>query len=281
MTHLIRYPLPRPAPPTGNVQVSQIVSVNVIPPPNPTQLSDTEYPKQNFYTPPFETATKKYIPMVDQSANYLVMMGTTEATPIDTDWDLQDTATFLGGIECVYGAEDDDGDFHFVTMQTSGRIAYHVFDPGTDAWTIKNETIEIVGGDSLYDGVPSNFACAITTRAQPGDVVVFWRVENASSEEVMGSQRSGGSWTNFTTTRGADGGLAMVAENVGATDPIRCLIQNGTTIDRIEQADGGTTIGLVPNMDTSIDTSTNLVGKISGANPDRGLYCCHSHILDF
>lgn len=229
----------------------------------PTQLSHTEFPNQNSFVGPFETGTSKRTFMVDQGGHFLVCMEATTANPVDADWGLEDTATFVGDIECVYCSEDSAGDIQIVTMQTTGRVAYHVFDTGTGLWTVESENVANVG-DTNYDDLPSNYACAITSRSGVADVVAIWRVDDGGVESVMCAERNGGSWTVFTAgTVAGDGGLVAGHEYTTSTGEARFFSQDGTTMKTVHQADGGTTLVLGSAIDSAVDTATNLVGTVS------------------
>ncbi len=85
----------------------------------------------------------KYIPTVSADFEELIMMKATQASPSDSQWSVAgDKLTLAPGRSrettrdkiVVVSSVEDGSDIHVVTQQESGRVAYHVFDPGTDAW---------------------------------------------------------------------------------------------------------------------------------------------------
>ncbi len=94
-----------------------------------------------------------------------------------------DNISIFGGLAKVITGEADPV-IHVATQQENGRVAYHVFDPGTDAWTIRDEQAVPL------DLTPStNPACSIALRSD-GDVIITYN----DGANIDYARREGSIW---------------------------------------------------------------------------------------
>ncbi len=185
------------------------------------KLSVVVFADQNYYQPPFEIGAAKYGALCSIDFLKIFAMKTTVANPSDTDWSNQDGSITLAGSSAVKSlwVVEDGSDLHVATQQNNGRVAYHVFDPGTDTWTISDEQVA-TPGDIDFDVAPANPAVSLALRSD-GDVVLVAAYNNISNEVFRVFTREAGSWTNR--------GMASIT----STDSTGCVVVGPGSSDDI------------------------------------------------
>ncbi len=159
--------------------------------------------------------------------------------------------------------------FHVATQQEDGRVRYHVFDPGTDVWTTKNETVVNVG-DTNFDAAPANPAVSLALRSD-GDVILV-AAYNDGTDETLRLFIKTTSWTNQAeATAGTAStdytGVSVVGPD--SSDRISWAYLDTTNDDvDLQSVDSGTTLGTVTEIDAAVDTATFIVasGVIDSGN---------------
>lgn len=136
-----------------------------------------------------------YAAMVAHSNHSIVMMKATGDPNTDGNWGTIDSDIYLGQkttIKSLWSFEDSS-DIHVATQELNGRVSYHVFDPGTDTWTVRNEFVVEPGTD--FDNAPAFHAVSLALRSD-GDVILVAAYNEASGETLRLFRRESGSWTN-------------------------------------------------------------------------------------
>ncbi len=211
----------------------------------------------------------KYGIFLTPDLHHIVAMKTTVASPGDADWDNQDNAIIPNGNSPIISmwAVEDGSDIHVATQQKNGRVAYHVFDPGTDDWTIRDEQVVIVGVTN-FDNIPVAPAVSLALRSD-GDVVLVAAYNNTDPRpKIRVFSRDGTVWTD----RGEAGSTSAVdSEGVtvvgpDSSDRISWIFQ--ITSLQTKSLSSTNVLSVVTNVDSSKDSATfvNAPGVIDSAN---------------
>ncbi len=189
-----------------------------------------------------------------------------------TNWSEQDGSVRVetgGGKVVSMWVDPDSSDLHVATQQADGRVRYHVFDPGTDSWTTKNEYVVTVG-DTNFDAVPASHAVSLALRSD-GDVVLVAAYNDGSNETLrlfiktttwanQAEATAGTASTDYT-------GVSVVGPD--SSDRISWAYLDTTNDDvDLQSVDSGTTLGTVTEIDSAVDTASLIVapGVIDSAN---------------
>lgn len=116
----------------------------------------------------------------------------------------------------------DSGDIHVITSAAGGEIKYHIFDPGTDTFTLSQE---IVSPDILVGS--TNRVVGVVVRSD-GSVVCLYRT--TSTPFVIKYAIRNGSWTNDLAISADDDvdSLHTAAIVLGASDRVHFFWHNHT-----------------------------------------------------
>ncbi len=144
----------------------------------------------------------KYIVLTTTDQAQLHVLKTTISTPGDGDWDSQDSSNsprYTAAPEDAiisFWAYEFNSDIHIATQQASGRVAYHLFNPGDDTWTTVDEFVAAVG-DTNFDEVPDQPGVSLSIRAD-GDVLVFYTYHQTTNDGdgILYAREEGSGWTN-------------------------------------------------------------------------------------
>jgi len=216
------------------------------------------------------------------SGTQIVAMKATADPTVDGNWANVgghiNVGSAFGNIQSMWVVEDG-GDLHVVTQQslgtTSGRVAYHVFDPGTDTWTTRNEEVIITTLDAA--GIA---AVSIALRSD-GDVIIGYAEVVAGAEHIHYARKEGGSWATGFVVDGAApaehyNGVVVV---LGASDRVHFFYSNRSDDDFLHRS--LSSANSLDTADQSVDASVNTVlfqmgGKavayVSGATKIRATY---------
>ncbi len=211
----------------------------------------------------------KYGILLTSDRHHIVAMKTTVASPADSDWDNQDNAIVLQSYGCEspiksMWAFEDSSDIHVVTQQESGRVAYHVFDPGTDAWTTADEEV-VYPGPTNFEAPPTTPGVSIAVRGD-GDVIVAAAYDDATPDKrIAVIVRTSGVWSSpsvFDDATAAVDYTNPVLIGPDSSDGITCVHTNVDDSDVemsfISSTDVITAAGT--DVDDAADTATLLVG---------------------
>ena len=199
-----------------------------------------------------------YIPFITDDGYHIGVMKSSSATPADADWDNQDNVILLAGqskVKSLWSFEDG-GDYHIATQQENGRVAYHVFDPVTDAFLTRDEFV--VAADATP---PTDHACGIALRAD-GDVLIFY-MDGAAIDLA---HKESGTWTTNVEIEAASiGGLSVIGPD--SSDRITAVYADATGI-RTRSVASDNSLGTETTVDAAHDDATFVVGPgvIDSAN---------------
>lgn len=134
-----------------------------------------------------------YAPLLAYSNKSIMMMKATSDPNVDGNWANIGGDVYFGqkssGVKSMWSVEDG-GDIHVATQEDDGRVAYHVFDPGTDTWTTKNEFVVTNTPDTA-----NRQACSIALRSD-GDVIVLYAGGIiAGRNDIFYARKETGTWT--------------------------------------------------------------------------------------
>ncbi len=203
----------------------------------------------------------KYGIFLTPDLHHVVAMKTTVATPADGDWDNQDNAIIPAGnspIKSMWAVEDGS-DIHVATQQKNGRVAYHVFDPGTDAWTIRDEQV-IVVGDTNFTVIPPEPSVTLVVRSD-GDVVLSCSEDDGCLFII----RTAGTWAS--AINGDIVGIPGCAV-IDSSDHATFIYSSSTSLIRGVRITATDTLETSFSIDATSDTATLRVGPgvIDSAN---------------
>jgi len=164
-----------------------------------TALSDATWVPANYYVGPFFIGGASYTFALTADLLKIVAMKASSDPLLDNNWSNQDDSVTITGTDTIQSlwCIEDGQDIHIATQQLNGRVAYHLFDPGTDTWTTKDETVVTNNPVSASEG------CSIALRSD-GDIIILYTGADASDDAVYYARKEG-SWT--TDVR-VDGGSA-------------------------------------------------------------------------
>lgn len=244
-------------------------------------------PGQNSYHGPFEISSDFYAILLTGNSHDIVAVRATPASPVDGDWDSSDTpirisTKYIGPsgeapgdltqdpIRSIWALEDSS-DLHVVTQQESGRIAYHVYDPGTLAWTIRDEHIAKTGDTNFGSAAPPIPAASLGRRSD-GDVVVVAAYDDAGDETFRVFTREGTTWTNRgEATAGVAStdyrGVAVIPRDSSDRITWACKDHTNNDVD-LRSIDSSNTLSSVTEVDADVDLADLVVapGVINSSN---------------
>ncbi len=233
-------------------------------------LSDTILPEFPGFAGPFQIGGAFYGVALSPDKHDLVVVKATTASPVNGDWSNQDGTVAAGTaeIDCLWAFEDGAGDLHIFHQTSTGDVRYSVFDPGTDGFTLRNETVADAGS-SNFDNAPT-YPKVSGAVDSAGVVVCAAAYNNGTNERVRIFRKSGGAWAN----------QGSGDEGTAATNYVDPVVLMG--------ADSSDRITWFYNDYTNRDLLTNSIsssGTISGATElDPGVenspyICTPSHLL--
>lgn len=225
-------------------------------------LSNTAMGTQNSYHGPYSIGGAFYAPLSDTGLNSVVMMKTTEATPGDGDWaSIGDSIGLLStqGTILSYWTFEHGSDLYVGVLQTGGRMSFHLFDPGTDTFTVSDETILEYGDDAEYQSA-NDFGISLAVRSD-GDVVVGLRGNNLSDTKAMAIVRTSGTWGSLIDLDNTGTAETMVLVGPDSADRIYCFFRGSSNILNGIALLSGDTTGTQFTVDLGPNTSDILAGR--------------------
>ncbi len=157
-----------------------------------------------------------YTPLLDHSGYDIVMMKAASAPETDGSWSNQDDSVTLRsseGIAKSLWSFEHSSDIYVATQQeTNGLVELHIFDPGTDTWTTKNEFVAEIGDHANFDSVPILHGCSLAVRSDGDIVVVFTGHDDTGGDDEVFC-------ISKTTTWGSVQSVSNDAENPVAIGP--------------------------------------------------------------
>ncbi len=216
----------------------------------------------------------KYIVTVSASYEELIMMKTTVASPADSDWAVVGHKLSLAPGRARSATQDkiivassveDTSDIHIVTQQLSGRVAYHRFDPGTDAWTVEDEEVGVPRlEDTNFEAnvAEEQLSAGLCLRAD-GDVVVVASYNDGTNNQARVFTREAGTWTNRGD--GAEAGCSgvMLCPKPHSSDDrvMWAYLDLGVDDVKVNTITSANGIDTATAVDTTGDTADQILGQ--------------------
>ncbi len=186
-----------------------------------------------------------YAPTLTSYKRHVVMMKATADPNTDGNWASVDDAVKVPGLISAVSSWVHDSDVYVSTIDDTGRVALHVFDPGTDTWTTENELVS-------SNGNPANGTCFIRVRSD-GDVIVLYDNSDGTTG-VDYSRREGVSWTrDVQVDNGGSNGWAPAGIVLGLSDRMHFAISEKTVNDLFQRT--LTSANVLEAFPSAIDTS--------------------------
>jgi len=192
----------------------------------------------------------------------IVAMKATSDPAVDGNWadvDFSLTGELVVSMWCF----EDSGDIHIATQGAGGIVRYHVFDPGTDTFTTKNE---VVVTNAPLAGVE---ACSIAVRSD-GDVIIGYAGQDGGDGAIFYAREEGAGWTTNVQVDGAAStndysGIVIV---LGLSDRMHFFYFNDTLDDFLHRSLSSTNV---------LDTADQVIDA-TGA---FGLKLPHNHGVSY
>ncbi len=223
-----------------------------------------------------------YAVMIDGDAEFtqfIAVMKATSDPSVDGNWSNVGANINVGGINKARKIKslwvfEDGSDLHVATQSDDGKVAYHVFDPGTDAWTTSDENV-------VTNNPPGgNHACSIALRSD-GDRIIAYAGNDGGDDAIFYARNEASSWTTNVQVDGAattDDYTGVVIVR-GLSDRMHFFYKNDTDNDALHRS--LSSANSLDTADQTVDataaTGQNLlfspgVSYVSGATKVRAVY---------
>ena len=221
-----------------------------------------------------------YAIMLARGGSEIVAMKASSNPSVDANWSNQGGSVVLaqrGHINPVKSmwVYEDGSDLHVATQQLNGRVAYHVFDPGTDTWTTSDEFVVTNNPNVGFE------ACSIALRSD-GDVIIGYSGNDAGDDAIFYARKEGASWTTNVQVDGSAStnnyrGPVVV---LGASDRVHFFYRNVSNVALSSLHRSLSSANSLDTADQVIDTTVggvsfifaHGVSYVSGATKIRVLY---------
>ena len=238
---------------------------------------------QNTYNPPVLIGGALYGVFPSENGTKLTMLKTTSDPPADGNWANADDPIHVwtcasdelgSGVQGqrVGGPGSQDfiksiwtfihsSDIYVVTQQESGRVAYHIFDPGTDAWTTRDTTV-VLAGATNFDIRPDIPAVTCAVRSD-GDIVIIAAYDDGF-QTLRCFTVEGSTITNrgeATTGNSSTDYYGPVAVGPDGSDRITWLYVDATDNDMLYRSiTSANSLGSHVSIDSTTDTALLIIG---------------------
>lgn len=150
---------------------------------------------------------------------------------------------------------EDGGDIHIATQGAGGIVRYHVFDPGTDTFTTKNEVVVTNNPLAGFEAV------SIAVRSD-GDVIIGYAGDDAGDAAIFYAREEGSGWTTNVQVDGAATtddytGVVIV---LGVSNRMHFFYRNDTDNDALHRS-----LSSANSLDTAdqvIDATPNAINFV-------------------
>ncbi len=209
-----------------------------------------------------------YTPLLSNSGTTLVMMKATSSPTVDGNWSNKDGSVFVSASSTVsMWAVEHDSDIYVLTMSGMSTVKLHIFDPGTDTWTTKNEMVA-KRDSNLYNkpvpGEEDQAGCSLAIRSD-GDIIAVISTEGTLSgvPRIYHRIRTGSTWGSLLITISGNGGRHPIAIGPAADDRITIIWVNKDFTRIITRSiNSSDTLGTLVQVDT---------GGTASQSPHRGV----------
>ncbi len=217
-----------------------------------------------------------YVPLLKTNGDseFLVMMKATSAPETDGSWANVGGAVFLNLASCAtvtLWSAPHSSDIYCVTGDADGNYRFHLFDPGTDTWTVRSELIARPGDHANYTAAKAQPCVSVAVRSD-GDVVVGLVGNNGTPNAyVFIRVRTSGVWgtlTELMVTALESLNSGVVAIGPDTSDRVT-FVYKGSAADIETRSVGSTDVlGTETSVDVSPDNSRILAapGVIDSSN---------------
>ena len=189
-------------------------------------------------------------------------MKTTVASPSNTDWDSVDGSIMVNrlghsdqNLIASVWAFEHSSDIYVATQQDYGRVALHIFDPGTSAWTTRDESVEPTG--DYTPATTENLGVSISVRSDGDKVVVY---KDASGTGSVRHSSYTTAWADASIATGIEGGV--VATPPDSSDRISFIYTDTSASDTITRSlSSADALGTATNIDITSSANDYIVGS--------------------
>ncbi len=172
-----------------------------------------------------------YAPLLTDSGTRMAMMKASSDPETDGSWAsaggiVRMAAGINPGVTSIWAFEDDS-DIHVATMTVGGRIEYHVFDPGTDTWTLLHDFVDMTPNtdETTQKGV------SIALRSD-GDVIVLHTEDLfAAANEIHYARKESGAWTRSQDVESGASSYSGAVIVPGASDRMHFFYNHETAAE--------------------------------------------------
>ena len=210
-----------------------------------------------------------YTPLLANVGYDVVMLRAASAPETDGNWSETDGSVRVqtgGGKVKSLWSFPHSSDIYVVTQQEDGRVRLHIFDPGTDTWTTKNENVAEIGTPSAWTTAPflDTFAVTIAIRSDGDIIVVYAGVNTTNDRRLFYRIRTGGTWgsaAEFSSTTTTLGLFSCVAIGPDSSDRITVCFKELSGLDlRTRSISSTDVLGTDTVVDGSIDAAAHVIG---------------------
>jgi hypothetical protein len=162
-------------------------------------------------------------------------------------------------------AIEASSDIHLVTLQQSGRVAYHHFDPGTDTWTVEDEEVEVAREETDFEERAQEGTESIgLVRRGDGDMVVAvgYR-ESSGNQRIATFSRDGSTWSQRADAEAVASQNVVVCPAPHSSDDRTIFAYLDTAANQLSHntLTSANAIGTPGDTDTTVDTATQVIGQ--------------------
>ena len=207
-----------------------------------------------------------YTPLLKSTARHLVMMKATSDPETDGSWVNVGDAVMVvppnndsATIESMWAFEHSS-DIYVATQDTLGNVRLHIFDPGTDTWTTRNEKV-VAKEDYAGDEPPVFPGVSVCVRSDGDVVVVFSNGFSGIEDDNLSIIIKETTWsTSVDYAIGSlfERGIALIGPD--SSDRITGVHQSGNDNVRTRSVDSAGVLGTAISIDGTVDTADYCVG---------------------
>ncbi len=203
-----------------------------------------------------------YTPLLAHNGYDIVMLKATSSPTTDGNWSEQDGSVRIGTgggkVKSLWAVEHSSDIYVATQQEDDGRVRLHVFDPGTDAWTTKNEHVAEIGDHANFDSAPTIHGCSFAVRSD-GDVLVEFtgHDDTGGDDDVFYIIRTGTTWGSVASV--ANSAWNPITIGPGSSDRITFIYTIGSQM-RMVSISSADVLGTDKNLDTTIDAADLRMG---------------------
>ena len=205
-----------------------------------------------------------YTPLLAHNGYDIVMLKATSSPTTDGNWSEQDGSVRVetggGRIGSLWSFEHSSDIYVATQQEFDGRVKLHIFDPGTDTWTTKNEYVAVIDDSTDFDEAPDLAGCSIAVRSD-GDIVIAFTVNDATigEDDVLCRSRVGSTWGSIQKI--VNDGQNPITIGPDSSDRITFIWKERVADDLFTRSiSSSDVLGTVVVLDDAIDTAGLVIG---------------------